>query len=271
MKRSRKSITTNVTLAHKYNPSKHTLSPNNWTWSEKLDGIRAYVNDDTTDLCTRNGNIIVLPDDFKQEILRFKLRFDGELYLDRGKFQETVSIVRKTKNMNPDEWHPIKFMVFDLVEPQMPFSERYNLLKDKLEDHPRIQLVQQHEMPTDLFQLLKEKVNEGAEGLMLRDQTSLYEFKRSHSLLKMKMFLDAEATIIGFELGKGRLMGKMGAIICQMDNGKTFKIGSGFTDEQRTLNSLELKKGDLVTYRYFELTTKGVPRFPTFIARRDDL
>lgn len=70
----------------------------------------------------------------------------------------------------------------------------------------------------------------GGEGIMLRKVNSTYEQKRSSKLLKVKKFDDAEATIIGIEKGKGRLAGFMGAIRVILDDGKEFKIGSGFTD-----------------------------------------
>jgi DNA ligase-1 len=49
--------------------------------------------------------------------------------------------------------------------------------------------------------------------------------------LKVKKFDDAEALIIGHEDGKGRLAGLMGALRVVLENGKEFKIGSGFSDK----------------------------------------
>jgi DNA ligase-1 len=45
------------------------------------------------------------------------------------------------------------------------------------------------------------------EGVMLKDPKSLYERKRSFSLLKVKRFEDAEAKVIGHTNGTGRLYG----------------------------------------------------------------
>ena len=73
-------------------------------------------------------------------------------------------------------------------------------------------------------------VDEGGEGVMLRDPNSMYEAKRSDKLLKVKKFDDSEATIIGHEKGEGRLVGLLGAIRVKDDEGKEFKIGSGFND-----------------------------------------
>ena len=70
------------------------------------------------------------------------------------------------------------------------------------------------------------------EGVMLRRADSRYEGKRSDKLLKVKKFEDAEAIIIGYEPGTGRLKGLMGALkVRDCTNEKEFKIGGGFKDE----------------------------------------
>jgi DNA ligase 1 len=71
---------------------------------------------------------------------------------------------------------------------------------------------------------------DGAEGMMIRHPDSLYEEKRSKMLLKVKKFEDAEAEVIGYEPGTGRLKGLMGAIRVREKDGTEFKIGSGFND-----------------------------------------
>jgi len=65
---------------------------------------------------------------------------------------------------------------------------------------------------------------------MLREPGSMYENRRSDCLLKVKTFSDAEATVIGYEEGKGRNAGLMGALVVRGDNGIEFKIGTGFND-----------------------------------------
>ena len=61
-------------------------------------------------------------------------------------------------------------------------------------------------------ELLKEVEGEGGEGLMLRRPGSLYEGKRSGTLLKVKSFFDAEAEVVGYEAGKGKHKGATGAL-----------------------------------------------------------
>ena len=85
------------------------------------------------------------------------------------------------------------------------------------------------------------------EGVMLKDPKSKYEGTRSFSLLKVKRFEDAEATVIGHEKGTGRCETMCGAIIVREKDGTEFKIGSGFSDAQRRSPP---KKGSVVTFKF---------------------
>lgn len=108
------------------------------------------------------------------------------------------------------------------------------------------------------------------EGLMLRDADSLYQFGRSHSLLKVKKWLDDEATITDVTDGDGKMEGKA-IFICEDSQGREFRVTMAATMEQREewfqkKNSLI---GKLLTYTYFEETDDGLPRFPVGIDIRD--
>ena len=50
-------------------------------------------------------------------------------------------------------------------------------------------------------------------------------------------------------------------------SGLTFSVGTGFSDAQRQ-NPPAV--GSLITYRYQEMTDRGVPRFPSFVRVRSD-
>ena len=66
---------------------------------------------------------------------------------------------------------------------------------------------------------------------MIKDPESMYERKRSGSLLKVKKFQDAEATVVGVEKGAGKYAEVMGAIrVKRESDGVEFKLGSGFDD-----------------------------------------
>ena len=102
----------------------------------------------------------------------------------------------------------------------------------------------------------------GGEGVMLREPGSMYENRRSDTLLKVKTFYDAEAVVIGRNKGTGRNSDVMGALVVRDSDGIEFKIGGGFNDAQRRCPP---KIGSTVTYKYQEKTPSGKPRFPIFL------
>jgi DNA ligase 1 len=57
-------------------------------------------------------------------------------------------------------------------------------------------------------------------------------------------------------------------LLVEMPDGMRFRIGTGFTDEQRR-NPPPV--GSLVTFRYQGTTSNGKPRFARFMRVRDEL
>jgi len=253
-----------------------------WHCSFKLDGVRAWW--DGKDFWSRLGNKYNAPQWFKDAMPDDVL--DGELFAGNGKFQETVSTVRKLNGVDA-EWKNIKFMVFDMPtsdtvntmsidsDPAWTFEERIDSLQDSVpaieDNNPCIALVEQIRIDNSnpeetVLARLKQAEALGYEGLMLRQPGSLYVDGRSHTLLKVKTFVDCEATVIDYEKGKGKHKGRMGALVVRLPSGVEFSVGSGFTDKERENPP---KLGSKVTVKYQELTKDGVPRFPTYISERD--
>jgi DNA ligase-1 len=80
-------------------------------------------------------------------------------------------------------------------------------------------------------------IDEGYEGIMIKDVDAKYECKRSVSWLKMKPFIEVSLAIVDIEEGTGKNEGRLGALICEgEDDGKIIRVnvGSGFTDDQRS-------------------------------------
>ena len=102
---------------------------------------------------------------------------------------------------------------------------------------------------------------------MLRQPGSQYEAGRSTTLLKVKTFHDAEGVVVEHVAGKGRHKGRLGALVVQLPDGTEFSVGTGFSDAQRE-NPPPV--GSTITFRYQELSTGGVPRFPSFVRYRAD-
>jgi len=248
-------------LAHSWDT---ILDITGWWMSEKLDGVRAYW--DGTRFLSRLGNVYHAPAWFTEGFPSFPL--DGELFVGRGQFQATVSIVRR-KN-GGDLWKKVKYLVFDTPGFDKPVEDRFRVVNKVVETMPYGKAVTQSlcKGNTHLTKALAMMDAAGAEGLMLRQPGSLYETSRSMTLLKVKSFHDAEATVIGYTKGKGRHKGRCGALRVRAADGTEFKVGTGLSDAQRKSPPTG---GSVVCYRYQELTKAGVPRFPSFTGVRHDV
>jgi DNA ligase-1 len=254
--------TPHLLLANVWNPS---IDPTGWWMSEKYDGLRGYW--DGRKLWSRQGNLIHAPDYFLAELPR-DTALDGELWVGYGKFEETVSIVRS--ETPDDRWKRVHFMVFDAPQAKGAFEERMQFLRATLPEGNRFVRVVVQERCQGVTQLLAERdrvVRLGGEGLMLRQPESAYETGRSPTLLKVKSYDDAEATVIAHEPGKGKFAGKLGSLRVRTDDGREFSIGSGFTDAERESPP---PVGTVITYRFRGLTAKGMPRFPSYLRVRRD-
>ncbi|KAJ3926404.1 MAG: hypothetical protein NXY57DRAFT_1029150, partial [Lentinula lateritia] len=258
-----------VLLANSWDVDKGP-DPTGWWVSEKLDGVRTFY--DGKHMYSRLGNPFTPPQWFLDKLPK-DVTLDGELFGGRGEFQNTVSIV---KTMNSPHWKGITFHIFDIPSlSTQPFEARLEHLKKLfapgtgLYASDKVIVVEQEKAKSrkHVLDKLKEIESLGGEGLMLRKPGSLYEGKRSSTLLKIKSFYDAEAVVTGYKPGKGRNAGVTGALKCKMASGKTFDVGSGLNDKQRKSPP---KIGSIIVYRFQELTKDGVPRFPTYLGEAAD-
>lgn len=231
-----------------------------WWMSEKLDGVRAYW--DGKQMLSRQGNVYHAPEWFVEGLPNTPL--DGELWIDRKRFQQTISVVRRQDKS--DHWKNVRLLVFDAPKCGGSFENRLDYLADTFgsSQHPYAKL-HEHQCCRNLAHLREEltRVEQlGGEGLMLREPGSNYEVGRSTSLLKVKSFHDTEAVVLDHRAGKGKFKGMLGALIVQLPDGTEFSVGTGFSDAQRISPP---PPGSVITFRYQELSDGGVPRFPSFI------
>ena len=112
-----------------------------------------------------------------------------------------------------------------------------------------------------------EFLKQNYEGSILR-LNGPYEQKRSYNLQKFKDFSDTEATIIGYEAGKGKRQGTLGKFIMLDDEGIEFGCppGKGYTykDLANMLDNIHEYIGQRATFTYFERTKAGSYRHPLY-------
>ena len=251
-----------------------------WLASEKLDGVRAYW--DGRNLLSRNGKILAAPEGWSAHFPPFAL--DGELYTARGEFEKIQSIVMD-KMPSATEWSEVKFYVFDVPEAGGGLLERLSELEKFIAKNPQagqnLEIIKQVKVKdnAEFEAFAKHIIAKGGEGAVAREPNAPYERKRSKNALKYKKFKDAECEVTAVNAGAGKYAGLMGSVTCkvlgaagsnsdeQIASGVKFKIGSGFSDEERANPP---KIGSIITYKYQNLTAKGVPRFPVFLRVRED-
>ena len=234
--------------------------------SEKYDGVRAIWDGKT--LRFRSGREVAAPVWFINQLPSTPL--DGELWLARRKFDELSGIVRKTAP-NDAEWVDVKYMVFELPDAPGTFEQRYEKIREIVAaaKMPQLHAVEQTRVVSraELKRRFDAIIKGGAEGLMLHLADAPYVTGRSDVLLKLKPLLDTEATVVRHLPGKGKHVGRLGALEVKTKDGIVFRLGTGFSDAVR---SNPPPVGSLVTYTYREITPTGKPRFASFLRVRDD-
>lgn len=227
--------------------------------SEKLDGMRGYW--DGKQLLTRQGNVINSPLWFTQGWPTEPI--DGELWIAPASFQELMSCV--SKKAAGQCWKKVYFMIFDLPKQAGRFTERVKRMQaiTKQTASPYLKMIKQYSVNnlTELTNKLEQVINKKGEGLMLHLASAYYHVGRTSHLLKLKKHQDDEAVVIEHIEGKGKYQHMLGAIKVRNNQGIIFKIGSGFSDQERA-NPPAI--GAIITYKYNGLTKAGIPRFARY-------
>jgi len=212
------------------------------------------------------------------------LHLDGELYAHEFKndFEEIISAARKSADKATPEdierQKKLSFYVYDApvidhLNQKDPFIDRFNALTLLIKDDTYIKPLQTE------FNIASEKdidhwhnvfIEEGFEGAIVRNTQMPYEGKRTHNLLKVKNFQDAEYEIIGVNEGVGNLVGRAGTFTVRMDDGQTFnaKLVGKVERLKWIFENPQEVIGKMVTVRYQNLTKYGIPRFPVAKAVR---
>ena len=254
--------------------------PRGWYVSEKYDGVRAIWTGKELITRPRNikgkllSNIFAYVPEWFMKLLPSNIPLDGEIYMGRGLFHKVSAIsnmkyTTKNKTEMDKLWKGLKYIVYDIPILDRTFKDRYNMIKDIVDnDTIKRAICTRIENMEQLNKIYKKLLENGAEGVIIRNPDSLYEQKRSNNLLKMKMFNDDECKVVGHEISNnGKNRGLMGALICEY-NKKRFKIGTGFTDKER---KEKIEVGSIVNFRYMTLTREGIPREPSFRGIRTDV
>lgn len=265
-------------LAHKYDEKRID-------WSEpvyiqpKLDGVRCLFTKDGA--YSRTGKKFMNLAHIELALISFfkqnpDVVLDGELYNHKLKndFEKIISLVRKQKPTADDRLnaqHLVQFHVYDYFDGVMYDSYKTRMQQLACSDIYDAQIKHVPTLLVDTYsyarQLHEEFLEDGYEGSIIR-LNGLYKHGRSYDLMKFKDFSDAEATIVGYELGKGKRTGTLGKFLMMDDEGVQFGCppgkGYSYKDLSKMLLNINDYIGQRATFTYFQRTQAGSYRHPLF-------
>lgn len=275
----------------------------------KLDGMRfnAIVRGGKVEFRSRNGRQLDIASDlFAQaflglaDVCGLDCVFDGELLvadssgkpLDRKTGNGILTkAIKGTQSQKEGEmvratlWDVIPIDAFLKGKYTIPYKTRFSNL---VQNHSKFQkksslkhLISIVETITveDQYtanKLFNKFLDEGQEGIILKSMNGIWEDKRSKDQVKFKAELECDLMIVGWEQGTGKNKDRLGALICESADGAIrVNVGSGYSDEQRDMFTVDYTVGKIATVKYnARIQDKGGNVeslfLPTFIELRED-
>jgi DNA ligase-1 len=285
-------------LAEKYFDKPERAEGKEFAITTKIDGGRiiAIKENGQVSFFTRAGQKYEGLVDLEKEMAeRIPDNFvlDGEITLLNYKNYDSKTaykLAMKITRADGDK-HGVKMLVFDGMplgdwkyqKSILTWSERRYILNsitgfynDDLTYFELLPVLYHGSDTSKILELLESEIARKQEGVMINICDAPYEFKRTWNLMKVKKMSTVDLEVVGYEEGSGRLAGTLGALLVRYKKGNIVKVGSGFSDELRTLIWLEPSDfvGKIAEISYFEETTNasgGISlRFPVFKDFRDD-
>jgi len=270
-------------LAHKYNEDKADYPA---FIQPKLDGVRCLFT--AKGAFSRASNRFMNVEHIEQALKPFFAKnptaiLDGELYNHglKDDFEKIISLVKKKKPTDADKAEAkelVQYHMYDVASMTIGTYTDRNLFlwaESSLRNKHCIQITPS-QLALDYDEAMKIHANNlklGYEGSMYRTPSGKYKGTRSWDLMKFKDFHDTEATIVGYEIGKGKRKGTLGKFIMQDDEGIEFGCPPGkgydYKDLANMLNNIHDYIGQRATFTYFQRTQAGSYRHPHYKALRN--
>jgi len=243
----------------------------------KLDGIRGIYY--RSNMWSRTGKLFYhfhhIIDAITALVGSSDIILDGELFSYEMPFEELSGLVRKKHITETDiaGLNKICYIIYDCTIPNMHYADRLSYLHSLLQRSNKFLHLIDTKICASAGSIQEYHnmfVDQGYEGLIIRNMQGVYEYKRSNNLQKLKAFEDGEFTIIGYTDGEGQETGLI-IFICETKNHQPFHVRPTGTHEMR--HEMFLHGDDYIgkryTVRYQELTKNGIPRFGVGVGVRD--
>ena len=247
----------------------------------KLDGVRCVIQYDAGKVIaySRTGKEWKNIDHILLNLYKFfdkhpNVILDGELYNHdlKDDFEQIISLVRRQKPDDIDMLESrdmVQFHCYDIIDETLTFEERNYFISKHVEPSYCVKHVKTQAVATESLAKVvhQQNLDNGYEGSILRTN-DVYKCGRSWSLRKFKDFSDAEAYIVGYEVGKGKREGTLGKFLMQDEDGNKFGCppgkGYNYKDMKDMLDNIHEYMGQTATFTYFERTKAGSYRHPLF-------
>jgi len=270
-------------LAHKYNEDKADYPA---FIQPKLDGVRCLFT--AKGAFSRANNQFMNVEHIEQALKPFFATnptaiLDGELYNHELKdnFEKIISLVKKRKPTKDDRAEAaelVEYHIYDVASMKIGgYATRLNYINSISNfrwNHilRRVDTQVAHDSD-DAVKFHAKNLKLGYEGSIYRSWSGKYKGTRSWDLMKFKDFHDAEATIIGYEIGKGKREGTLGKFIMRDYDGNEFGCPPGkgydYKGMKDLLDNIHDYIGQWATFTYFERTKAGSYRHPLFKCLRN--
>lgn len=261
----------------------------------KMDGMRfnAIVKDGKCEFRSRNGKQIDLKGNLEQEFIKLANKqdfvFDGELIV----FEDDKILDRQTGNgilnkavkgtITDEDAKKVHATLWDCI----PFNVFSGEKKSNISYLLRFGVLQVVALPEKIYvveskivanideaqEIFKGYLADGQEGIILKDMNAVWENRRARHLIKFKGELECDLKIVGIQEGTGKYVGKVGAYICESEDGIVkCDVGSGFKDHQREMDNSVIGKVVAVKYNARIKNKQGVESLflPIFLEIRED-
>jgi DNA ligase-1 len=254
-------------LAHKYNEDKADYPA---FIQPKLDGVRCLFT--AKGAFSRANNRFMNVEHIEQALKPFFAKnptavLDGELYNHGLKDNDRAEAAEL-----------VQYHIYDVASMTIgTYTDRYLfiLAEQSIKNKACLQVIDNNLVLDfdDAVVMHKKNLKLGYEGSMYRTPSGKYKGTRSWDLMKFKDFHDAEATIIGYEIGKGKREGTLGKFIMQDYEGNEFGCppgkGYNYKDLANMLDNIHDYIGQWATFTYFERTKAGSYRHPHYKCLRN--
>ena len=270
-------------LAHKYNEDKADYPA---YIQPKLDGVRCLFT--AKGAFSRANNQFMNVQHIEQALKPFFAKnptaiLDGELYNHglKDDFEKIISLVKKKKPTKDDRVEAaelVEYHIYDVASMTIAnYTTRLNYI-NSISNFQWNHILRRVDTKValdfdDALKMRNKNLKLGYEGSIYRSFEGKYKGTRSWDLMKFKDFHDAEATIVGYEIGKGKREGTLGKFFMQDDDGNKFGCppgkGYNYKDLANMLENIHDYIGQYATFTYFERTKAGSYRHPHYKAIRN--